>query len=214
MEANTRVPLGLLDAALAAGVGLFVNAGTALDPALNGYALSKRQFSEWGRLLATGSPLRFVDVGIEHFYGPGDDEVKFATHATRSLLAGTRTYGLTPGEQERDFIYIDDVVAAFVTLLEHGGRAFSPGYERVGLGSGVPVTVRCFVELVRDVSGSATRLEFGALPYRPHEVMHSCADTARLRSLGWAPAVPLEEGVGRLVAAERALREARSDARS
>lgn len=203
LKVNTLLPLQVLERALGRGVPLFLNAGTALSPSLNSYALSKRQFCEWGRLLSADGPVRFVDVRIEHFYGPGDDDLKFATHAARAFVRGVAEYPLTEGAQERDFIYIDDVVGAFVTLLDRQ-EALAPGYVTLGVGSGQAVSVRRFVELLHATSRSTTRLVFGALPYRPHEVMHSCADIAELRALGWTPSVSLDEGVARLVAAERA----------
>ncbi|MFA4964174.1 MAG: NAD(P)-dependent oxidoreductase [Thermoleophilia bacterium] len=208
LEGNTALPLRLLDAAAAAGVPTFVSAGTALSETLNGYALSKHQFSQWGKLVATDWPLRFLDVRVEHFYGPGDDDVKFATHAARAFLAGEATYPLTPGEQERDFVYIDDVVSGFLTILRNA-RGLPLGYREFGVGSGEPVTIRRFVEVLREQADSPTVPLFGALSYRRHEVMHSCADTSALRSLGWAPKVSLPDGIRRTLDGERERRRER-----
>ena len=47
------------------------------------------QFSDWGRLVAEDGGPVFIDARIEHFYGPGDDDVKFATHLARALLRRT-----------------------------------------------------------------------------------------------------------------------------
>lgn len=209
LEANTALPLRLLEAAVATGTPTFVSAGTALAETLNGYALSKHQFSQWGKLVASDWPLRFLDVHIEHFYGPGDDDVKFATHAARAFLAGDADYPLTPGEQERDFIYIDDVVAAFLTILRNAPD-LPLGYREFGVGSGEPVTIRAFIELLRGLADSPTVPRFGALPYRRHEVMHSCADTSALRSLGWNAAVSLPEGI-RLMLDEERKRQVREE---
>jgi CDP-paratose synthetase len=202
VDANIVFPLSVLEVAAEAGVSAFVNCGTALAPELNAYALSKRQFSDWGRLITEDGGPRFVDARIEHFYGPGDDDMKFATHLARALLEDQVEYPLTPGEQERDFIFIDDVVAAFVVLVEHA-HEFT-GYQTVGVGSGRRVTIREFAELVHRVAGSSTRLDFGALPYRPNEVMRSCADLTVLETFGWQASVPLEVGVKRLLHAEGA----------
>lgn len=204
LYANTALPLGVLEAAAASGTSLFLSSGTSLSPTLNGYALSKQQLSDWGRLVATDSVrLTFADVRIEHFYGPGDDDIKFATHLARALLRHDPVYPLTRGEQERDFIFIDDVISAYLTLVEKA-HDLGPGYRAFPLGSGRPVTIRHFVQLMCRLSGSRTRLDYGALEYRPHEVMHSCADVAALEELGWRPCVTLEDGVARLLDDERA----------
>jgi CDP-paratose synthetase len=202
LAANTALPLTVLEAAVAAGTPLFVSSGTSLSPGLNGYALSKQQFSDWGRLIASGAELTFLDVRIEHFYGPGDDAVKFATHLAQAFLSGRTDYPLTLGEQERDFIYVDDVVGAYAALLARTTE-MAPGYRRIGLGSGRPVTIRHFVEVLARLSGSLTRPLFGALPYRPHEVMRSCADVSELERLGWRPSVSLEDGIRLLLDDER-----------
>jgi len=202
LEANTTLPLRLLDAAVAAGTPTFVSAGTSLNETLNGYALSKHQFSQWGELVCANCRMLFLDASIEHFYGPGDNDMKFVTHAARAFLAGEEEYGLTPGEQERDFIYIDDVVSAFVAIMRQAPQ-MAPGYREIDVGSGESVTIRHFIEVLRELSHSATRPVFGALPYRPHEVMHSCADTTSLRELGWSPRVCLRDGITKMLDGER-----------
>lgn len=204
LEANTAVPLRLLEAAIAAGTETFISSGTSLCQNVNGYALAKHQFAEWGRFVSTELPLRFVDLRIEHFYGPGDDDVKFATHAARVFLAGEPEFALTPGEQQRDFIYIDDVVSAFKVILERSGE-LAHGFHEFGIGTGEPVTIRHFIQLLKEVSGSSTTPVFGALPYRRNEVMRACACTAALARLGWSPTVPLAEGLRRMVDADRVL---------
>ncbi len=181
-EANTAFPLRVLEAAVRRGVPLFLNAGTVLAPTLNAYALSKHQFLAWGEHLAARHPIAFVNARLEHFYGPGDDRAKFTTHVLRSCLENVPELALTEGEQLRDFIHVDDVVAAFLLLLERG--ATGPARE-FDVGTGQAGTVRAFVETAHRLTGSITRLRFGALPYRPGEPMRSVADPRALQALGW-----------------------------
>lgn len=182
LEANTAFPLRVLEAAVQRGVPLFINAGTVLAPSLNAYALSKHQFLQWGEHLAARHPIAFVNARLEHFYGPGDDRAKFTTHVVRSCLENVPELALTEGAQLRDFIHVDDVVAAFLLLLERG--ASGPARE-FDVGTGQAGTVRAFVETAHRLAGSTTRLAFGALPYRPGEPMRSEADPRALRALGW-----------------------------
>ena len=202
-QANVLFPLKLLETCLTSGVKAFVNTDTTLPDSVNPYSLSKGQFREWGAVLVRGSNLRFINIKLEHFYGPGDDASKFPVHVTKACLNNQPDLKLTRGEQLRDFIYIDDVVEGYVILLEALDQV-SPGrIENYELGSGVEVTIRGFVELVHRLCNSNTALNFGALPYRENEIMCSVADTGRLQSLGWECKTSLESGVMSMIEEER-----------
>lgn len=201
-EANTEFPLRLLDAGSRAGVDLFVNTDTVLDKYLNLYALSKNQLLQWGKFFSLHDKIRFMNIRLEHFYGPDDDPVKFSTFVINSCLHNVPELQLTKGEQKRDFIYIDDVVKAYSVLMGNIHR-MGENFMEFDVGSGNSVTIREFVETVHRLSSSATHLNFGALPYRDGEIMNSEADVSRLASLGWRCATDLETGLQRAIELER-----------
>lgn len=204
LEANLVFPLRLLQCASRYGVSRFVNTDTILDRRVSRYALTKSQFREW--LETYRDSMTCVNVALEHFYGPGDDAGKFISFIVRSLLDGEERIALTTGEQKRDFVHIDDVVSAFYAVLA-GTAAERQGYHAFQVGTGMPVTIRSCVEMIRKISGvSTTLLDFGALPYRNHELSDSVADTQSLRALGWMPTIPLEEGLARMIAEEREMK--------
>jgi nucleoside-diphosphate-sugar epimerase len=58
--------------------------------------------------------------------------------------------------------------------------------------------------LVRLADNKNTHLDFGAIPYRENEAMETHVDLSGLRALGWSSRIPLEEGLKRTIAAERA----------
>ncbi len=74
-------------------------------------------------------------------------------------------------------------------------------FSEFQVGTGHRTTLRRFVEIARDALGSASVLNFGALPYRPGEIMDSVADPKRLNDLGWRHTADLHRGVGKTVAA-------------
>ncbi len=198
VEANLSFPLRLLDAAVAAGIPVFINTDTALDKFLNAYSLSKTQFAEWGGYVARQQKIRFINLRLEHFYGAGDDQTKFTAHVINSCLNNVPELRLTPGEQRRDFIYVDDVVAAYMVLL--GKQESLNGWHlEFDVGSGEAVTIRQFAELVQRLTASRTHLNFGALPYRDGEVMLSQADVKPLQELGWRCTHTLEQGLKRVI---------------
>lgn len=200
LDANCRFGLALLEAAIAANTPSFINTDTVLDPSVGAYALSKKQFAEWGRWFAERGGIRFVNVLLQHMYGPGDDPSKFTTHVLHACHEQRPTLDLTAGEQRRDFIYLDDVVSAYLLLADRA--AGLPPYHDVAVGSGEAPTVREFVRLVHTLTGSRTELRFGALPYRANEAMLCRADLAALRALGWRPAHSLEAGLKETIARE------------
>jgi CDP-paratose synthetase len=197
-EANTLFPLRLLEIAHFFNTNTFFNTDTILYPYLNAYALSKKQFVDWGRLFSAARKIRFVNIRLDHMYGPGDDPSKFTAWIIEQCLANVPEIKLTEGQQRRDFIYIDDVVAGYGTLLQHA-TALGNGFQEIGLDSGHSGTVRGFVESVHRLTESSSLLNFGALPSREHEFMESQADTQRLHALGWRSSTDLEAGIKKTI---------------
>ena len=203
-DANVRLGLLLLEGARLLDKRVaFLNTGTILDPAVSSYAMSKQSFSAVGALQARqgGGRVKFINVALQHMYGPGDDRSKFTTHVISSCLANVERLNLTSGVQERDFVFIDDVVSAYDTIISNM-TSLGDG-EHIEVGSGEAVPVRSFVELVRELTNSRTHLEFGAVPYRANEAMLFQADINRMRSLGWAPATSLEMGIRKTIDKDR-----------
>lgn len=203
-DTNIRLGMLLLDAVRANGrkrVG-FINTGTALDSMTSNYALSKQQFAQWGDMLARQHPdaLQFVNIRLQHMYGPGDDRSKFPTLVLHACQHHDPRLALTAGEQRRDFIYIDDVVSAYDVVAQNLHEfALS---DQVDLGSGYAPTVRSFVEQIHSLTGSRTELQFGAVPYRENETMLCLADIRRLVELGWKPAYSLDQGIRKTIELE------------
>ncbi len=197
--ANTRFPLRLMDAAWRHGVGAFINSGTTLPPYLSPYALSKRHFLMWGEFYATHHAMRFVNVRLEQVYGAHDDPTKFTAYVIKGCVDQVEELRLTAGEQLRDFIHIDDAVAAYLTLLD----TTEPGLSSFDVGSGQAVSIRQFVETVHRLANTSTRLAFGTLPYRAGEVMHAEANIARLAALGWRCQHDLESGLRQVIEKEK-----------
>jgi nucleoside-diphosphate-sugar epimerase len=197
-DTNVRLGIVLLQALLSATAERacsFLHAGSVLGSELGLYALSKAQFAQWGMLLAAQAeqPLRFIEARLQHMYGPDDDPAKFSTQVMHACHHQVERLALTPGEQRRDFVHIDDVVGAFDILLRQAGQLAKA--DAVDVGSGQAPTIRQFVETVHVLCRSRTRLDFGARSYRANEAMHCQADTTRLRALGWQCRHDLRSGL-------------------
>ncbi|MBR8827348.1 MAG: NAD(P)-dependent oxidoreductase [Gomphosphaeria aponina SAG 52.96 = DSM 107014] len=191
---NTVFPLGLLQAAVDFQSDVFINTDTSVDKSLNFYALSKKQFREWGERFALLGKICFVNIELEQMFGPGDDDSKFPTYVITQCLGNAPLLETTPGEQKRDFIYIDDVVSAYLLLLEKATQQ-EMLFQEYDLGSGKAIAMREYVDLVKSMTGANTELKFGARAYRENEIMFSQANLTALSNLGWMPSYTLEEGL-------------------
>ena len=193
-SANLLLSIKLLEAVSLAGAKTFIYTSTTIDRFTNAYSLSKLQAVEWGRFIEQRGLLRFVEIALEHFYGPGDSQTKFTSYIFDAATNNKSELELSPGNQCRDFIYIDDVVRALVTIAEHEHQSIGQG-TRWDVGSGQGILLKDFVMLVCQIAGAQTKLNFGALPYRNNETMYSVADIAPLKRLGWEPLTSLNHGV-------------------
>ena len=79
------------------------------------------------------------------------------------------------------------------------------------IGSGASISLSSLVKNMAKMLGVPDkRLNFGALPYREHEIMSSCADNSDFSELtGWKPQVTLNQGLERTVAWIRSHNETR-----
>ncbi|MFD1601604.1 NAD-dependent epimerase/dehydratase family protein [Flavobacterium artemisiae] len=195
-DANLDFPLILLKYAIDNNVKYFINTGTSLPYLTNQYSLFKNQFAEC--LDFFSSKIVTLNILLEHFYGPDDEDSKFITSMIGKMKNNIANIELTAGTQLRDFIFIEDVINAYMCLLDNLDKF--KGYNVLPLGSGEVVTIRTIVETIKKESGSDSNLLFGKIPMRENELLCSDADISKLKSLGWYPKFNLTEGIKLTVA--------------
>lgn len=200
IQSNLLLGVTMLEASAQLGYPIyFINTDTCLPRNLNSYSLSKAQFVDWGKLLASrvSSNIAFINVRLQQFYGPADDVSKLPSHIVNSCFTNVKELKLTTGTQLRDFIYIDDVLSAYLTLVDNVESFKS--FTEIQLGTGKSISVKEFVETVHRLTKSSTNLMFGALRARANEPKECVADTAAMRSLGWSPKFSLVEGLEEMI---------------
>ncbi|WP_375262402.1 UDP-glucuronic acid decarboxylase family protein [Palleronia sp.] len=98
------------------------------------------------------------------------------------------------GEQTRSFCYVSDMVDGLIALMELGETPDGP----VNIGNPGEYTILELAELIRRVAPTSKRPVFRPLP--KDDPKRRRPDIARAKSLlGWAPRVPLEEGLEKTV---------------
>lgn len=159
------------------------------------YGVSKRAAEDYLASFAPLYGLEPVSLRLGNVYGPRQDphgEAGVVAIFCNRLLAGEPVTIFGDGRQTRDYVYVDDVVDAFVAA---GERAEAAG-ARVNIGTGVETSVLDLYAALREVTGFGPDPEFA--PPRPGELQRIALDSSEAaRLLGWRPRVALAEGLER-----------------
>jgi nucleoside-diphosphate-sugar epimerase len=199
LETNLVLPIRLIELGIEYGVDCFFNTDTFSSkrdngyPGLLNYALSKRALILWLEQLST--QIQVININLEHIYGPYDSNSKFVESLIRKIaIERLSRVALTPGRQRRDFIYIDDVVEAYMILIQFS-RSNKLAFIEFDLGTGASSSIRDLAETIKKIAASNTVLGFGDISYRKSETMDSKAKIKPLMELGWAPKFSLKMGI-------------------
>lgn len=159
--------------------------------------------------------LRFFTV-----YGPWGRPDMAPTLFARAICEGRTLQLFNQGKNLRDFTYIDDIVDGVVKVLLYPPASLTqpaaptpatraaglmvpplphPPLRIFNLGHHRPVETLLFVRMMEELLGKKAAVEL--LPPQPGDMFETCADLSRIQAaVGFAPKVPLEEGLRRFVA--------------
>jgi CDP-glucose 4,6-dehydratase len=144
-----------------------------------------------------------LPVAVTRFanlFGGGDLNLsRLVPEAALAAIEGRRPVIRSDGTLERDFLYVEDAVAAYLAicrLLDDGtgaGEAFNAGGDE-------PHSVLEVVEMMCRVAGTGVEPDVRGTGTPPGEITRQWVDSTKLRRLsGWAPQVSLEEGLRRTI---------------
>jgi len=214
MEVNYRATLRLLADADRLGFSSFIFAGSAAEygdvqqiPLREEYATERtHHLSAYGRskFLASrevaansrGVALRFFNI-----YGPRQDpKSPYSGVISRFIEMARNGDALTifgDGLQTRDFVYVSDVVDAYVRSAGlNGGKAVPHAVYNVGTGRST--TILELADAIRGICASRSDLKF--LPERPGDIPHSLAAVEKFReAAGWGARAPLDVGLRKTI---------------
>lgn len=201
-RANVIFSLEIYEAAVASGIKSFINVGTLLPNNVSNYAISKHQFIQILKA-NQNADIKCINMLIEHMYGAGDDSNKLVYWLIEQLRQSAITsVPLTPGRQTRDFIYIDDIVNAFLIVLQNIDSI--PAMHDIQIGTGTSIELKKFIVKLKEqyekkYGPSFTTFEFGKLPYRKAEKMNVTVDNNFLLELGWTPTIDVDTGISKIL---------------
>jgi len=201
---NITLPLMLLESLRGSDCRLFINTGsffeyrqsaeplteTAPLQPINQYAATKVAFQQLLDWYVEQLGICAVTLRLFSVFGSADNANKIVPSAIRRFRA-RQPLDMTQGDQQLDFIFVGDVVEAYLATLER--RATLAGHLKINIGSGCVTTVRKLVSRVAHVMGVTPELKLGSVPTSPRDIMHAQAAVEKARCvLGWSPKYTLD----------------------
>ena len=197
-----RIPFIYASSGAVYGTGTEFAERVENEAPLNVYGYSKQLFDQYVRRYAGSSASQVAGLRYFNVYGPRESHkggmASVIFHFNNQLQSGDRiklfagSDGYADGEQRRDFIHVDDIVAVNLWLLDHPEHS---GIFNVGTG-----VARSFNDVARAVLSAYGRGEIEYIPF-PDKLVgryqsFTEADMSGLRAIGYeAEFIPIERGV-------------------
>ncbi len=168
-----------------------------LEPTNEAYAIAKIVGIKQCQAYRKQYGFDAISVMPTNLYGPGDNFDPFSAHVLPALIHrfhqakvnGDDTMVVWgSGVQRREFLHVDDMASATLFLMRH----YSSG-EIVNVGTGSDLSIAELAALIARVVGFGGRIEQDTS--KPDGTLLRRSDISRLRGLGWAPKIGLEEGI-------------------
>ncbi|MGH2753083.1 MAG: NAD-dependent epimerase/dehydratase family protein [Actinomycetota bacterium] len=168
------------------------------------YGVSKKIAIDYLRYFKVVKGLDYTALALSNVYGPRQEpaaevglEGQVVAIFSRKMLAGRPCTIYGDGTQTRDFVYVEDVVSAFLAARDRGGA------ELVNIGSGAELSVNELYARLAELTGSRFEPVYAAA--RPGELNRIVIDNSKAAEvLGWTPSVALGDGLKQTVAYFRA----------
>lgn len=160
------------------------------------YGISKKVVMDYLAYFQRYRGLDFTALALGNVYGPRQDphgEAGVISIFASKMLAGEAPTVFGDGNQTRDYVFIDDVIHAFVQATDRGSG------KLVNIGTGLETSVNGLYRLLGDIIGFAADPGHGPLP--PGELRRIALDISIASSaLAWKPWTHLEDGLAETVA--------------
>ena len=140
--------------------------------------------------------LRIKVARIFNTYGPRmhPNDGRVVSNFIVQALRGEPISIYGEGQQTRSFCYVDDLVDGLIGLMATGNDVTGP----INLGNPGEFTMLELAQMVIELTGSSSKLEFKPLPLDDPKQRKPVITKAQ-ETLGWEPKVPLREGLGKTI---------------
>ena len=177
----------------------------ALEKTNEGYALAKISGLKLCEFLRRDCGVTYHSLMPTNLYGTGDNYDVVGGHVLPTMIRKFETARVNndrevvlwgTGAPLREFLHVDDLAAACLFVLNMENPP-----DLVNVGSGREISIKELAELVKRTSGCEAAIAWDSS--KPDGTPRKLCDTSLIRSLGWAPAIDLEDGLRRTIAEYR-----------
>ncbi|TMD14555.1 MAG: NAD-dependent epimerase/dehydratase family protein [Chloroflexi bacterium] len=219
IQTNILGTWNLLKASARVDYEVFVNTGSSSEYGFKEYAMRETDLLEPNSYYAVAKGAQtllcqhvakaeqrpITTFRLFSVYGPFEEPSRLIPTLVRLCLEG-RNLTLVDPETARDFVYIDDVVDAYLRIDKLAGLCG----EVMNVGTGVQRTLAQVVDAVLRETGAQVQCDWGAMPARIWDSKTWVADcTKSRRLLGWHSTTSFGDGIARTVDWMRQRRDAR-----
>lgn len=181
-----------------------------LEPTNEPYAIAKiagiKLCESYNRQYGQSHDVDYRSVMPTNLYGPGDNYDLEDSHVIPALIrkfheakaaSASQAVVWGTGEPRREFLYVDDMAAASVHVMQLPRSGYEsmtePMLSHINVGCGEDISIKDLAQLVAAVVGFDGEVVFDT--DRPDGAPRKLLDSSRLNASGWRPRVGLEEGL-------------------
>lgn len=139
--------------------------------------------------------ISIVTLRLFSIYGEDENKSRFIPYIINSILC-KKEVKLTGCEQIRDYVYIDDIIDAYICTYKY----FNKSNEIINISTGDSVTLKTILEIIQNIIGEKGNIQIGAVTYRENEMWKLVGDNSKANELiKWKPKTDLELGLKQTV---------------
>ena len=202
IKSNILLTTHILEAMKVTGVKKIINTSTSWqhynDEEYNPvclYAATKQAAEDIIKFYCEAENFDCITLTIFDSYGPNDKRKKLI-NLLFDISKTNAQLDLSPGEQYLDYIYIDDIIDAYIQSIDILMKEKLKRFNKYYLNSNNPLQLKNIVNIFEEVFEKKLNITFGARPYRIREVMTTYKKGERLPN--WYPKYSLKEGVKKI----------------
>lgn len=207
IKTNVMFPSYLLEKCIKYNVNYFINTGSffeykqSLKPLneksllkpFNFYAVTKINFENILKYYSQNKKIKGITLKLAYPFGEKDNNDRLVIILIKSIIKN-QLIETTAFEQKWDFIYIDDVINAYIKAIDYVKKIQE--YEIFNIGLGKTYSFKKIIKILAKISQKKPKILIGKLPYRKNEIMYFRYNIKKAeKKLNWKPVFTIEKAL-------------------